>query len=121
MDEPLARLAVVAAVASLALLGAWIWRRRPRSRRVTLRGLGPGVVLFTSSTCSTCDEVRELVRRWSGPDGHREIGWESDPEAFERYAIARVPSVAVLDDRGEGHLWEGTPPRRPIRRAAGGA
>lgn len=121
VDEPLARLAVVAGVAALALAIAWAWSRRPRPRSVSYPGLGPGIVLFSSESCAACSTTRRRLDEWAGPDGYRELAWESDADVFERHQVARVPAVAILDAEGSGRLWEGAPPAGPVRRAARGA
>ena len=120
MDE-LARLAVAGGVAVIALGIAWVWSRRPRSQPVSYSGLGPGIVLFSSETCTACAGTRLRLDEWVGRDGYRELAWESDPEVFERHQVARVPAVAILDSAGSGRLWEGVPPAGPVRRAARGA
>lgn len=115
------RLAVVAGVGAVALIIVWAWNRRPRPLLVSYPGLGPGIVLFSSGTCAACAGARQRLDQWVGPEGYREISWESDVETFERHQIARVPAVAILDSEGSGRLWEGVPPAGPVRRAARGS
>jgi hypothetical protein len=108
MDDPLARLLVVATAA--ALIGAWaFWRRRRQLRRswraIWATGMDPGTYLFTSSTCGECVEAREKIGRVA----HTEVSWEEQPELFERLGVAEVPSTLVVMADGTGVLHRGVP------------
>lgn len=121
MDEPLIRLLVVAGVAAAALLVAMIARRGVALRRrpVEMPDLGPGLVLFTADTCSSCDRARRVVDE-VGVE-MVEIRYEETPEPFTRYGVDRVPALAHLDPDGRGWLAEGIPNRRLLTRWLSGS
>lgn len=108
---------MVAVLFAAALAVGRSWGRRPAVRSVTMEGLGPGVIVFTSEACSACGPVIAALDDRLGDGGYRRTRWEDDPDVFERHRIERVPAVAVLDDAGGGRLWEGLPPERVLRRA----
>ncbi len=121
MSEIWLRLAGVVGAAAVGLAWAWVARRRAatRPRKVRMPGLGPGVFLFTSETCESCTPAREAVARHLGSDGFREIVWEQEPAMFDRYAVARVPTVVRLDAEGNGVAFEGVPDRTTLDRIGG--
>ncbi len=122
MSEIWVRVAVAAGAAGLGLVLAWLARRRAaaRPRKVRMPGLGPGIVLFTSETCDSCTPARDAVVGRFGDDGVREVAWEHSPELFDRYAVARVPTVVRLDADGNGVAFEGVPDRSVLDRLAEG-
>lgn len=119
MDPLLLRVALVALVMLLATLAGRVWQRRDgrvavrtttsgRDHRVGL-GLavdhdGPQAVLFGSSTCAPCDTVKGLLREVE--EDHDGFRWEY-VDAAERldladeHGVRRVPTLLVLDERGE--------------------
>jgi hypothetical protein len=119
VDEPVIRIGVVAVLLAGSTLVGWWWSRRPSSRRVSLPGLGPGVVVFTSETCSACEMVAGSLDDRLGRSGYRRVRWEDDPATFDHHGIGRVPVVVVLEADGRGRLWEGVPPARVLARSSG--
>ena len=118
MDPLLLRLAGVAFVVLAATLAGRVWQRRDgrvtstddtgRDHRPAL-GLttdhrGPQAVLFGSATCAPCDTVKGLLRdveaergdfRWHYVDAAERL------DLAQQHAVRRVPTLLVLDDRGE--------------------
>lgn len=116
MDEIWLRLLVVGAVAGAALTWARLGRSTTARRRrsSTFPGLGPGVVVFTSRSCSTCDRARSVLDRMQVP--YREIEFESQPEIFTRLRVSRVPTVGEVRTDGSGWVAAGVPTERRLRR-----
>ena len=115
----LLRFALVLVVILLATLAGRVWQRRDghvttetattgRDHRPGL-GLatdhaGPQAVLFGSATCAPCDTVKGLLRevesqredfRWHYVDAADRL------DLADEHAVRRVPTLLVLDDRGE--------------------
>lgn len=116
MDEFWFRLLVVAAVGAVALVWARLSRTATvlRRRPSTLPGLDPGVVLFTSETCSTCSRARTMLE--SIGVEYREIDFESHPEVFTRLGISKVPTFASVRPGGKGWVASGVPGEWRLRR-----
>lgn len=87
-------------------------RQKPPHPPIDLEGLGdrPGVVVFTSSDCSTCAEAMRTVG--SAGTSIREVTWELEPQLFDQYHIEAVPLVAVLDRDGRSVMFETGAPSR---------
>jgi hypothetical protein len=87
------------------------WQKPPHPP-IDLQGLGdrPGVVVFTSTDCSTCAEAMRTV----GTAGAsiREVTWELEPQLFDHYHVEAVPLVAVLDQDGRSVMFETGAPSR---------
>lgn len=119
MDPLLLRVALVAVVILLATLAGRLWQRRDGRVAVTSSptgrdhrtGLGlttdhdgPQAVLFGSPTCAPCDTVKGLLREVeANHDGFR---WQYVDAAdrldlADAHAVRRVPTLLVLDERGE--------------------
>lgn len=113
-DDVVIRVAVVVAVGLAAVVTAMVARRGAalRRRTVTLSGHGPGVVFFSSETCSSCAEMRVRLADW--PDVI-EISYESAGAAFPA-EIDRVPAVALLADDGTGWVAFGLVSRHRLAR-----
>ena len=107
-------LGALAAALSVALVARLVERRRPRRR--SMKGLEPGVALFTSQRCPGCDPVRSRLIEVLGAGGFREIKWAEAPQLFVTHMIDRVPTTAAVDKGGTGLIWEGMPPVRLLRR-----
>lgn len=99
-DDLVIRVTVIVVVGLAAVVTAMISRRGVSLRRrpVTLSGHGPGLVFFSSATCSSCAEMRARLGDW--PDV-TEISYESAGDAFPT-EIDRVPAVALLAADGTG-------------------
>lgn len=113
-DEIVIRVALVVAVAVAAVVSAMVARRGTSLRRrpVTLSGHGPGVVFFSSETCSSCAEMRARLADWTDVT---EISYESAGEAFPA-EVDRVPAVAVLAEDGTGWIAFGLVSRPRLAR-----
>ena len=99
---PLVSVAVVLALALVVVVVARLiarWQKPPHPP-IDLDGLGerPGVVVFTSTDCTTCSEAMRVVGQ-AGP-AVREVTWELEPHLFDRYHVEAVPLIAVLDGVG---------------------
>jgi thioredoxin 1 len=119
MDPLLLRVAVVALVVLLSALAGRVWQRRDgrvalaatRSGRDHRAGLGlatdhdgPQAVLFGSPTCAPCDTVKSLLRDVAA--SHDRFRWHyvdaADQLALaDEHDVRRVPTLLVVDERGE--------------------
>lgn len=118
----LERLLVVLAVIGLAVLLGVIQNRgvaMARHRR-SFVGLSPGLVVFASRSCASCDTVEAMVAEAAGSKEHRVVWWEESPEVFEHNEIDRVPAVALVGEDGKGWIAVGVPPPARLRRWLGG-
>nr|MDE0500977.1 hypothetical protein [bacterium] len=107
-------LGALAASAFIALATRILKRRRPRRR--SMKGLEPGVSLFTSERCPGCDPVRSRLIEVLGAEGFREIKWTEQPDLFVTHTVDRVPTTAAVDGSGDALVWEGMPPIRLVQR-----
>lgn len=118
VDPLLLRLSLVLLVVLLTTLAGWVWQRRDGRIAATLdSGLdhrpafglaldhdGPQAVLFGTATCSPCDTVKGLLQevaserddfRWHYVDAADRL------DLADQHAVRRVPTLLVLDHRGE--------------------
>jgi hypothetical protein len=102
-DEGLVRLTVVAGAGLFAVVAGLVARRGTtvRRHRVSLPGMGPGLFLFSSTTCAACVVMRERLA--PVPDVV-EISYEDG--SFPP-AVGRVPALARLDESGSGWIAYG--------------
>lgn len=107
--------AVVLATA-VALLAAWLQRRRPGAAPVVDRHHVPTavdradfarpdadwlVVVFTSATCDSCAATWEVARQLdSSAVVTQEVEVAAEPALHERYGIDAVPTTIVCDAAG---------------------
>jgi hypothetical protein len=108
------RLAVIVVILlAVAVAAASTGRRRARPLRTTRDDLPPGVHLFTSTTCATCDDARKVIAS-AYADGFTEIRHEDDPQSFAHHGIARVPTAIVVGPDRTAMVFEGVPRRRHL-------
>lgn len=125
MSDTVVRLLVVAGVVLAAAAIAWVVRRlaTPPHPEVTVGEAGdrPGVVLFTSTTCSTCKEAIEELEHLGVR--FREVTNDLEPDRFEVWGVTAVPLTVVVDAGGSVvRTFSGVPRKRPLMaaiRAAG--
>jgi len=100
---------VVVVIIVVRLVARW---QKPPHPPLDLDGLGdrPGVVVFTSTDCSTCVEAMRTVGGVSAPI--REVTWELEPHLFDQYHVEAVPLIVVLDRAGRSTMFETGAPRR---------
>ncbi len=117
-DETLVRVVVVVAIAAISVTSALVARRGPAlvRRQVTIPGFGPGVVLFSSSDCSSCAAMRAAL---ATREDVSEVTYEELGGAFPKQ-VTRVPAVARLDEHGDGWIAFGIVGSRRLRRWLGG-
>jgi hypothetical protein len=84
-------------------------RQRPGAVESDNGLLGPGVYLFTSSTCADCVAARQDLVDNLGGGAFTEIEWERDPEAFTRAGIDVVPTTVVVAEDGTATRFPGKP------------
>jgi hypothetical protein len=118
MSEVWVRLIVIGVVLAVAMVISATIRQRSRPGPVSLgtSDLEPGVYLFTSGSCDTCDPARRLLEARLGPGGYTEIGWEGSAEVFRSVGIEEVPSTVVVSPGGLTRAVRGVP-----EAAAGGS
>lgn len=121
MSDPVARFLIAVGIIASALLLAAILNRYRKPVHPTVRvgevGDRPGVVLFTSTDCSTCKRAIERLKQL-GMD-FREVTYELEPNRFEAWGVVAVPlTVFVGADSEIGDVYTGVPSRRKLRRAA---
>ena len=106
---PLVSVIVVLGLALVVVLAVRFMARwqKPPHPPIDLDGIGerPGVIVFTSTDCTTCSEAMRVVGGASS--SVREVTWELEPQLFDRYHVEAVPLIAVLDDSGRS-LFFGT-------------
>lgn len=124
MSDVVVRLAVVAAIIVLAAVIAYLIGRfsRPPHPRISVGDLGdrPGVILFTSTTCSTCKETIALYEHLGVP--FREVTNELEPQRFVDGGIVAVPLTVVVDAGGTViRTFSGSPRKRPLSAALSAA
>ena len=111
MDDVWIRAGLVAA--ALLVVGVVLlvlrWKESAQARRVSVKGLGPGIYLFTSTTCPTCITARERLSE--RVDVFEEIVWEEQPGLFTELGVDAVPAVLVVGEGGSGRLFPGQPDR----------
>ena len=113
MSDLTLRLVVVGGVIAVVFLVVLYLRLRDRAEsiRVGSVDLDPGVYLFTSATCATCEKARKHLEGRLGESNLVEFEWEEHPETFSALSIDRVPCTLVVDEGGRGVLWRGQPDR----------
>jgi len=101
---------------AVAVLAAWLQRRRPGAAPVVDRHHVPTavdrrdftrpdadwlVVVFTSATCDTCAGTWEVARQLASPAvAAQEVEVKAEPALHERYGIDAVPTTVVCDREG---------------------
>lgn len=111
MNEVALRLAIVVGVVLLSAIIVVVMRRRPVISAMDRGGLGPGVYLFTSSSCSDCVGARARLGEVLGSSAFIEISWEDDPGLFTQLGIDAVPCTVVVGDDGSALVHPGMPDR----------
>ncbi len=110
------RLLIAVAIAGGVSLVAALFRRSNASQVVSVRrnalptrvpatevGLdpGPAIIVFTESTCDSCQTAVRLVR---GPAGAgmpvADIEYAAEPGLHKKFAIDTVPTTLVVDNEG---------------------
>ena len=110
------RLLIAVAIAGGVSLVAALFRRGNASQVVSVRrnalptrvpatevGLdsGPAIIVFTESTCDSCQTAVRLVR---GPAGAgmpvADIEYSAEPGLHKKFAIDTVPTTLVVDNEG---------------------
>ena len=101
---------------AVAVLAAWLQRRRPGAAPVVDQHHVPSavdrgdfdrpdaewlVVVFTSATCDTCAATWEVARQLASPAvATQEVEVKAEPTLHERYGIDAVPTTVVCDRSG---------------------
>ena len=112
MSEVWLRVGIVAAGLVVALAAVLlIRRRRPAPIGSGDGGLGPGIYLFSSSTCVDCVAARARLQDALGVNGFVEIEWEDQPARFTELAIDAVPCTVVVSGEGTAVRFPGMPDR----------
>ena len=117
VSDVVVRLGVVAGVVVVAAVIAFVIRRlaRPPHPGISVGDLGdrPGVILFTSTTCSTCKETIAFYERMGVP--FREVTNELESQRFDEWGIVAVPLTVVVDAEGTAiRTFSGSPRKRPL-------
>ena len=118
MDDALVRLLLITAVVGAAAGVAFLFRRRPVHPPVDIAGtgLGPGLVVFTSTECQRCKVVLAAAKSLDAP--LREVTYEIEPALQERVGVSGVPLTLVIDNSGAvAAQYAGLVSSRRLRRA----
>lgn len=124
MNEMIVRLGLVVIVVFVAAGVGFVFRRvkRPSHPSINVGDAGdrPGVVIFTSTECSTCKKAIARLKEAAIP--FREITNELEPRQFEEWDIVAVPLTAVIDSDGVvTRTFSGVPSSRGLLRAVSAA
>lgn len=112
----MSRLLIAVAIAAGVSLVAILANRNASSQLISVRrnalptrvpatevGLdaGPAIIVFTESTCDSCQEVIRLIR---GPAGAgiavADVEFGAEPALHRRFGIDTVPTTLVVDREG---------------------
>ena len=112
----MSRLLIAVAIAAGVSLVAVLVNRNSSSQLISVRrnalptrvpatevGLdaGPAIIVFTESTCDSCQEVIRLIR---GPAGAgipvADVEFGAEPGLHRRFGIDTVPTTLVVDREG---------------------
>lgn len=120
VDEFIVRLIVAAGIAGAASIAAIVsrrgraWRRRPFAST----DLEPGIHLFTSNDCRSCQRARAVIEQTGL--SFSDHTYESEGPLLAGLGIDRVPTVAWIPADGRsGWVAEGTPTARMLLRWLG--
>jgi glutaredoxin len=118
VSEPLIRLLIAVGIIISALILAAVANRyrRPAHPVVQVGEVGdrPGVVLFTSTDCSTCKATIERLKQLGVP--YREVTYELEPGRFDNWGVVAVPLTVFVDaDSNIRGVLTGVPSRRRLR------
>lgn len=124
MSEPAVRFVIALGIIASALLLAAVLNRYRKPAHPPIRvgevGDRPGVVLFTSTDCSTCKRTIDRLKQ-SGL-AFREVTYELESGRFDTWGIVAVPLTVFVDVDGEASgVFTGVPSRRALIRAASSA
>jgi hypothetical protein len=119
MSDVVVRVGVVLVV----LVAAWFVAMglsrfvRPSHPDVMVGEVGdrPGVVMFTSTDCSTCREAIQRLRDVGIP--FRQVTYELEPQRFETWRVGAVPLTVVVDaESAVVSVITGVPSRKQLLR-----
>lgn len=112
------RLLVVLTVIAVAVILAAIQNRgvAVTRRRRAFEGVSPGLAVFASRTCQSCESIEAMVADAAGSENRRVYWWDESPEIFERNGIERVPAIARVGEDGSGWIAVGVPSAARLRR-----
>ena len=121
MTGQVARLLIATGVVGLALAIAAIASRirKPMHPSVVVNDLAdrPGVVLFTSTDCSTCKKA--IARLKEVGLAFREVTYELEPHQFESWGVVAVPLTVLVDASGDATtVFSGVPSERALTAAS---
>lgn len=124
MSEQALRLLIPIGIIVSALVLAAVANRyaRPSHPEVQVGEVGdrPGVMLFTSTDCSTCKRTIERLKQLDLP--YREVTYELEPHRFDDWGVVAVPLTVFVDaDSNIAGVFTGVPARRKLRGAAASA
>lgn len=121
MSDAWIRVLIAVAVIGSALVVALISSRlrKPVHPSIVVGDVGerPGVVMFTSTDCSTCR--RAIARLKDASISFREITHELEPHRFEAWEVVAVPLTVFLNASSEAvSILTGVPSRRAVAAGA---
>jgi hypothetical protein len=120
MDEVWVRALLAALAVGVVVGGAMLTRSLQRPGHPTLvltaAGFSPGIVMFTSTDCTTCKDALSAVRPLDVP--LREVTWELEAQVLERLEVSAVP-LTVFVGPGDAVIDQivGVPSARRLARA----
>jgi glutaredoxin len=121
MSEAWIRILIALAVIAAAVLVAFVSSRirKPVHPSVVVGDIGdrPGVVMFTSTDCSTCKRAIERLKSASIP--FREVTHELEPHRLEAWEVVAVPLTVFLNASSEAvSVLTGVPSKRAVAAGA---
>lgn len=117
MTEVLAAVAVILAALAVAFVATKI--RKPVHPTIVVGDIGdrPGVLLFSSTDCTTCKETIARLKDLAVP--FREVTYELEPHRFEEWEIVAVPLTVFVDAGSEPvAVLTGVPSKRTLAKSA---
>lgn len=112
---------IAVVVIGVALVAAFVATklRRPIHPTIVVGDIGdrPGIVLFSSTDCTTCKETIARLKALVVP--FREVTYELEPHRFEEWEIVAVPLTVFVDaDSLPIAVLTGVPSKRTLAKAA---
>lgn len=94
-----------AVVGAATIVGVWWRRRQGRFAAVNANSEPHALLLFTTPTCTSCRQVRDLCAAENIP--YEEVDASVDLDRARAFDVWRAPTLVVVDRDGEP-VWRAT-------------